>query len=70
MSDALQSLPQSATENILDQLKNPEGHDVLATVFGAIGPCFTGPIWEELLYRLAVRRSGVDGRGLGLGLGV
>ena len=22
-----------------------------ATILGAIGPCFTGPIWEELLYR-------------------
>ena len=51
VTDALQALPESATENILDQLKNPEGNDVLATVLGAIGPCFTGPIWEELLYR-------------------
>ena len=51
ITDALQALPESATENILDQLKNPEGSDMTATVLGAIGPCFTGPIWEELLYR-------------------
>ena len=51
ITDALQALPESATENILDQLKNPEGSDMAATVLGAIGPCFTGPIWEELLYR-------------------
>jgi len=51
VTDALQALPESATENILDGLKNPEGNDLMATVLGAIGPCFTGPIWEELLYR-------------------
>ena len=32
VTDALQALPESATESILDQLKNPEGNDLLATV--------------------------------------
>ena len=49
--DMMQSLPESATETVVDKLKRPEGDDFIARVVGGIGPCFTGPIWEEILYR-------------------
>eukprot|EP00960_Hanusia_phi_P061877 764965-Hanusia_phi.AAC.1 len=49
--DMMQSLPESATESVVDKLKRPEGDDLVARVVGGIAPCFTGPIWEEVLYR-------------------
>lgn len=50
LGDMLKKLPESQTEVIVDQLKNPQG-GLWAAVAGCIGPCFTGPVWEEVLYR-------------------
>jgi len=50
LGDMLKNLPESQTEVIVDQLKNPKG-GLYASIAGCIGPCFTGPVWEEVLYR-------------------
>ena len=38
-------------ESLVAQLVHPEGGDRLALALGAVGPCVTAPIFEEVLYR-------------------
>lgn len=38
-------------ESVVTKLIRPEGQDVVALALGSIGPCITGPVWEEVLYR-------------------
>ena len=45
-------LPTPPTDNpVVQQLLHPEGGDRWALAIGAVGPCVTAPVFEELLYR-------------------
>ena len=49
---------ESSSGNIVNQMIAPEGNDLVALLIGAIAPCLSAPLWEEIFYR----------SGLGLGL--
>lgn len=38
-------------ESVVSKLVNPENKDLLAMAVGAVGPCISAPIFEEVLYR-------------------
>ncbi|EKX32290.1 hypothetical protein GUITHDRAFT_121552 [Guillardia theta CCMP2712] len=38
-------------ESVVSKLVNPENKDLLAMAIGAVGPCISAPIFEEVLYR-------------------
>ena len=38
-------------ESVVSKLVNPENKDLVAMAVGAIGPCISAPIFEEVLYR-------------------
>jgi len=38
-------------ESVVSKLVNPENKDLLAMAVGAVGPCVSAPIFEEVLYR-------------------
>ena len=37
--------------HIVSQMVAPEGNDVIALILGAIAPCLSAPLWEEVFYR-------------------
>ena len=37
--------------HIVSQMVAPEGNDVIALILGAIAPCLSAPLWEEIFYR-------------------
>ena len=37
--------------HIVSQMVAPEGNDVIALLLGAIAPCLSAPLWEEIFYR-------------------
>jgi membrane protease YdiL (CAAX protease family) len=39
------------TGNIVNQMIAPEGNDVVALLIGAVAPCISAPLWEEIFYR-------------------
>jgi len=39
------------SDSIVAQLVRPEESDMIAVGIGSIGPCFTAPVFEEVLYR-------------------
>ena len=38
-------------DNIVHQMVTPEGNDIIALLIGAIAPCLSAPLWEEIFYR-------------------
>eukprot|EP00871_Galdieria_phlegrea_P005529 jgi/Galph1/5978/GphlegSOOS_G4587.1 len=38
-------------ESVVSKLVKPENNDLFAMAIGAIGPCITAPVFEEVLYR-------------------
>ncbi|GJQ10678.1 hypothetical protein GpartN1_g2469.t1 [Galdieria partita] len=38
-------------ESVVSKLVKPENNDLFAMAIGAIGPCLTAPVFEEVLYR-------------------
>eukprot|EP00922_Rhytidocystis_sp_ex-Travisia-forbesii_P029479 GHVS01043108.1.p1 GENE.GHVS01043108.1~~GHVS01043108.1.p1 ORF type:complete len:712 (+),score=135.40 GHVS01043108.1:43-2178(+) len=43
--------PPPPSDSIVNQMLNPENNDTLALLVGALAPCVSAPLWEELLYR-------------------
>lgn len=44
----------SSSGNIVNQMIAPEGNDLVALLIGAIAPCLSAPLWEEIFYRLVL----------------
>jgi hypothetical protein len=42
---------EGASRNIVNQMVAPEGNDVIALLIGAVAPCLSAPLWEEVFYR-------------------
>jgi hypothetical protein len=42
---------EGASRNIVSQMVAPEGNDVIALLIGAVAPCLSAPLWEEIFYR-------------------
>jgi hypothetical protein len=42
---------ESSSGNIVNQMIAPEGNDLIALLIGAIAPCLSAPLWEEIFYR-------------------
>eukprot|EP00292_Cryptomonas_paramecium_P016889 CAMPEP_0113714310 /NCGR_PEP_ID=MMETSP0038_2-20120614/32532_1 /TAXON_ID=2898 /ORGANISM="Cryptomonas paramecium" /LENGTH=102 /DNA_ID=CAMNT_0000641245 /DNA_START=168 /DNA_END=473 /DNA_ORIENTATION=- /assembly_acc=CAM_ASM_000170 len=38
-------------ESVVSKLINPENKDLVAMAVGAVGPCISAPVFEEVLYR-------------------
>uniref|UniRef100_A0A0G4I1S3 CAAX prenyl protease 2/Lysostaphin resistance protein A-like domain-containing protein n=1 Tax=Chromera velia CCMP2878 TaxID=1169474 RepID=A0A0G4I1S3_9ALVE len=41
----------AASETVVAKMINPEENDVLSMAVGAVAPCVSAPMWEEVLYR-------------------
>ena len=51
VSIASSPIGESAAESVVSQLLTPGKGDLAALAIGALGPCVTAPIFEEILYR-------------------
>ena len=40
-----------AADSIVHQMITPEENDIIALLIGAIAPCLSAPLWEEVFYR-------------------
>ena len=40
-----------AADSIVHQMVTPEENDIIALLIGAIAPCLSAPLWEEIFYR-------------------
>jgi membrane protease YdiL (CAAX protease family) len=43
--------PLPVDDSVVSRLVSPEGGDITALGIGAVGPCLTAPVFEEILYR-------------------
>ena len=50
-SEADPGMGRAADDTLIEQLINPEDGDLLALGIGAVAPCLSAPIFEEVLYR-------------------